>query len=107
MHIMWHNLISLSFISQRSTHREDMRIIGFMFRFTHHAEQEMQKKHAYVGNVWANLWISGRPQIWKILVKNGRPALRVFVIQQKTQKGLLTLQERLLSGCTCDRVRRV
>lgn len=75
MHIMWHNLISLSFISQRSTHREDMRIIGFMFRFTHHAEQEMQNKHASVGNVWANLWISGRPQIWKILVKNGRPSV--------------------------------
>lgn len=70
MHIMRHNLISLSFISQRSTQREDMRIIAFMFCLTHHAEQEMQNKHAYVGSVWANLWISVSPQIWKILVKN-------------------------------------
>lgn len=55
MHIRRHNLISLSFISQRSTHREDMRIIAFMFCFTRHAEREMQSKRACVGNVWSRL----------------------------------------------------
>lgn len=39
MHIRRHNLISLSFISQRSAEREDTRIIAFMFCFPRRAEQ--------------------------------------------------------------------
>lgn len=53
---MGHNLISLSFISQRSTQREETRIIAFMFCFSHDAEQitNVPALDAF----WENLWIS-------------------------------------------------